>query len=222
MKTPNNEQSSADRKRWRIGLLAIALSSTVYLAGCATTAATAPEAEIGLTPGGEYTGRIRLNRFLDEPDGYCLDVPGPASNVMLQFPLVAHTCHADPLADQVFSFNDDGSGQIRWTMDEYDLCFTADSADSLANLNLKACESSPLQTFEYTAGKEIQLSGTPLCVHVERTGPASFQPVGEDQDDYGRGRSVNPQFTHLMRRLELRACGDGDPSMFRWQAMDEG
>lgn len=152
MGKPTTNMANFKTGRGRTALIAGAVFALFHLPACTTTEAATTELMAStLAPGEEYTGRIRLTRILDEPDGYCLDVPGPASNVMLQFPLVAHTCHADPLADQVFRFNDSGSGQIRWTMDEYDLCFTADSADNLANLNLKACEGSPMQTFEYTA-----------------------------------------------------------------------
>ncbi|MEM9740781.1 MAG: ricin-type beta-trefoil lectin domain protein [Pseudomonadota bacterium] len=222
MQTPPQTVAKVVPRYIGTNFIAIALTVALFVPGCITADDVSAPAATALSPGSEYTGRIRLSRFLDEPDGYCLDVPGPPQNVMLQFPLVAHTCHADPLADQVFSFNDGGSGQIRWTMEAYDLCFTADAADGKSALNLGPCEASPMQTFEYSVGREIQLSGTELCVHVERTGPGSFQPVAEGQDDYGRGRSANPQFTHLMRRLELRPCGDGDPSMSRWQAMDDG
>ncbi|MEM6534432.1 MAG: ricin-type beta-trefoil lectin domain protein [Pseudomonadota bacterium] len=192
----------------------------LVLASCETLAVST------LTPAGlsaqdGYTGRIRLTRFLDEPDGYCLDVPGPATNVMLQFPMVAHTCHFGPLPDQVFQFNTDGTGKLRWTMDEYDLCFTADKAEALSAFNLRECGSSPLQSFELTENNEFKLSGTDLCMQVERTGAGPMQPPGEGQDAYGRGRSVNAQFTHLMRRLELRTCGEGDPAMSRWQAVTE-
>lgn len=85
---------------------------------------------------------------------------------------------------------------------------------------LKACDTPDLQTFEYTSKRELKLSGSDLCVHVERTGAGQMQPPGEGQDAYGRGRSVNAQFTHLMRFLELRPCGDGDPAMSRWIATE--
>ncbi|MEM6626062.1 MAG: RICIN domain-containing protein [Pseudomonadota bacterium] len=194
------------------------------LAGCTTIADTngvsAAPATASLSDAGGYEGRVRLTRFLDEPDGYCLDVPGPEGSEMLQFPLVAHTCHADPKGDQVFSFNADGSGQIRWTTDTHDLCFTADEAVALSKLNLRACDQPELQSFIFTEKKEFQLSGTQLCVQVERTGPGPFETAEDGQDSYGRGRSVNAQFTHLMRVLELRDCGDGDPAMSRWQATE--
>ncbi|MEM8935220.1 MAG: RICIN domain-containing protein [Pseudomonadota bacterium] len=195
-----------------IGALAIGLT----ISGCETIMSTPSTPTLTSDEG--YTGRIRLTRFLDEPDGYCLDVPGPVTNIMLQFPMVAHTCHADPLGDQIFQFNEDGLGKIRWTYGEYDLCFTADAAEVGSRLNLRDCDQPASQTFEFTDANEFKLSSTNLCIQVERTGPGPQQEPAEGQDAYGRGRSVNPQFTHLMRALELRECGDGDPAMSRWQA----
>ena len=167
-----------------------------------------------------YTGRIRLSRFLDEPDGYCMDVPGPPNAPMLHLPVVAHTCHPDPYIDQVFQFNKDESGLMRWTTEGHDLCFTVNETKIGSRLGFKTCDQPAFQTFNFTARGEFKLSGTDLCLHVERTGPALRAPVAEGQDAYGRGRSVNPQFTHLMRFVELRECGDGDASMWRWQAIE--
>ncbi|MEM1110656.1 MAG: ricin-type beta-trefoil lectin domain protein [Pseudomonadota bacterium] len=177
-------------------------------------------ADPALAAKGGYEGRIRLVRFLDEPDGYCFDVPGPVGNRFTQFPLVAHTCHFDPLADQVFEFNTRGSGQLRWTYEEEDLCFEALGTDSGVNIDLRACGASAQQRFEYTGLGEFKLVGSELCIHVEKTGPGIGESAGEGQDRYGRGNSVNAQFTHLMRRLELRTCGTEDPSMSRWQSTD--
>lgn len=195
----------------------LAASMIGTLMGCDTRPPVAMDPS--LDDAGGYTGRVRLTRFLDEPDGYCLDVPGPASNPMLQFPLAAHTCHPDPYEDQVFEFNKDSGHHIRWTTQTHDLCFTADAAQALSKLNLRACDQPALQAFEYTVKRELQLKGTDLCIHVARMGPANMNPPGPGQDAYGRGRPVNPQFTHLLRTLELRQCGDGDPSMSRWQAL---
>ena len=190
----------------------------VLESACASVG-TSQLADTGLSDQGGYEGRVRLVRFLDEPDGYCLDVPGPAGSEMLEVPLVAHTCHPDPYADQVFRFNQDGSGRIRWTTDIHDLCFTPDQVASGSRLHLRTCGEHSSQAFEYTLEKEIKLTGSNLCVQVERRGAGPRQAPGEGQDAYGRGRSVNAQYTHLMRFLELRECGDGDPSMSRWMAI---
>ncbi|MEL7538080.1 MAG: RICIN domain-containing protein [Pseudomonadota bacterium] len=173
-----------------------------------------------LAADGGYEGRIRLTRFLDEPDGYCFDVPGPVDNRMKDVPMVAHTCHADPLADQVFEFNVRGNGRIRWTYEATALCFEAQAAEVGAKLDFNACGDEPTQSFDYTERGEFRLRDSSLCIHVEKTGPGPRQQPAEGQDAYGRGRSVNAQYTHLMRFLELRTCGTEDPAMSRWQSTD--
>ncbi|WP_415404643.1 hypothetical protein [Tateyamaria sp. SN3-11] len=75
----------------------------------AVTAGTAVAQGAALAEG--YEGRIRLVRFLDEPDGYCVDVPGGGDRVMLSMPAIAHTCHLDPLQDQVLLTD---GGAILW------------------------------------------------------------------------------------------------------------
>ncbi len=165
-----------------------------------------------------YTGRIRLVRFLDEPDGYCIDVPGAAGAVMLNLPPIAHTCHFDPLADQIFSFNVTGEGFIRWSQGEDEVCLTVPEPREGANLTFNTCGIDEMQSFDYTAVGEFHLRDTDLCLVVERTGPNFDETLSPDQDEYGRGRPVNPQYTHLARALQLDQCGQGDPSMARWQA----
>lgn len=209
------------RDKHNLTLMPLIGATLLALTACETVAVATPAPDAaGLKSANGYEGRVRLTRFLDEPDGYCLDVPGPVGSEMLEFPLVAHTCHADPLGDQVFQINANGSGEIRWTTDKHDLCFTATKSEAMSKLKLEACEAPERQRFEYTERREFNLSGTDLCIHVERTGAGQMQPPGEGQDAYGRGRSVNAQFTHLMRFLELRPCGDGDPSMSRWKAIE--
>ncbi|MEO1304611.1 MAG: RICIN domain-containing protein [Pseudomonadota bacterium] len=196
-----------------LGLATIGLT-----VGCANVA-TLPEQNASLTDQDGYEGRVRLVRFLDEPDGYCLDVPGPAGSELLEVPLVAHTCHPDPYLDQVFRFNQDRAREIRWTTEAHDLCFTPDAVEVGSRLHLRTCGEHPAQAFEYTIGQELKLVDANLCIQVERRGAGPRQPPGEGQDAYGRGLSVNAQYTHLMRFLELRQCGDGDPSMSRWKAI---
>ena len=203
----------------RVHRLSLAIAAGLVASACGPAFAGPMDPKLAAEDG--YEGRIRLTRFLDEPDGYCLDVPGPVDARMKQVPLVAHTCHADPLADQVFVFNRQSSGQIRWTHEEPDLCFEALSRDVNAKLDLRECADKPEQSFEYTERGEFRLEATSLCVHVQKTGPAGpGNRASDGQDGYGRGRSVNAQFTHLMRVLELRTCGTEDPAMSRWQSTE--
>ncbi|MDX8350263.1 hypothetical protein SLH49_19905 [Cognatiyoonia sp. IB215446] len=169
------------------------------------------------SPGG-YEGRIRLVRFLDEPDGYCIDVPGPADRAILAMPAIAHTCHFDPLPDQVFIFNGNGNGMIRWEFGGRSACLTAASAQAEAPFSFEDCEANELQNFTFKEIGELRLSDSDLCLAVEATGPRFDEALEPRQDARGRGRPVNPKFSHLARALQLSTCGEGDPSFQRWQA----
>jgi len=160
-----------------------------------------------------YEGRIRLVRFLDEPDGYCVDVPGGGDRIMLSMPAIAHTCHFDPLPDQVFRLN---GTAILWPHKRDPVCLSAATTSHGAGFGFEPCKGTARQSFEFAPNGEIRLAGTQLCLGVERTGPAFGQDPTPDQDAHGRGSPVNPQFSHLARALVLEECGVGDPSFQRW------
>lgn len=177
------------------------------------TAGSAAAQETDLKDG--YEGRIRLVRFLDEPDGYCVDVPGGGDRVMLSMPTIAHTCHFDPLADQVFRLD---AAAILWPHGPEPVCLSATTTSQGAGFGFETCEDAPRQSFEFAHNGEIRVAGTTLCLSVERTGPGFGQDPALDQDAHGRGRPVNPAFSHLARALVLEECGVGDPSFQRWTA----
>ncbi|MEM9784923.1 MAG: ricin-type beta-trefoil lectin domain protein [Pseudomonadota bacterium] len=198
------------------GFAAFAVAATLTAGSASAQSAVALMAD----PQG-YEGRIRLVRLLDEPDGYCIDVPGGGDRVMLHMPAIAHTCHFDPQPDQVFRFNATGRGRIVWDHDGQDMCLSAESTQASVGLRFENCNDATRQAFAFAQNGELRLLGTALCLAVERTGPQPGQALTEGQDSYGRGRPVNPQYTHLARALQLAPCGDGDPSMQRWMAMAE-
>lgn len=166
----------------------------------------------------KYEGRIRLKRFLDEPDGYCLDVPGPHTRLQLDTPAWAHTCHVDALPDQVFKYNFDGQGKFRFIFEKYDLCLTADAPHADTRLKFESCDKPKLQGFDITKRGELKFRGTNLCLFVEETGPYSNKGW---KDPFGRGRPVSAGDSHLARFLELHECGTRDPGMSRWRALVE-
>jgi len=52
---------------------------------------------------------IQLKDRLDRPDdGYCLDIPGTGSNLLLNVPLFAHNCKSGPTPDSAVTYTDDG------------------------------------------------------------------------------------------------------------------
>lgn len=205
------------------------LPHTLAVAAALGVAATLPTASFAqdkaahaaMDSADGYNGRIRLSRFLDEPDGYCIDVPGPVFDVQLQLPAIAHTCHFGPVMDQVYLFNAGGNGLINWKYQDHDVCLTATEAAKGAGFQFVACDAPDRQTFDYTDMGKLRLRGTELCIGVERTGPGFGEDLSEGMDAYGRGHSVNAQYTHLKRDLLLEACDSHERSMSTWQAYME-
>ena len=143
---------------------------------------------------------IQLTDPLDEPEYYCVDVPGAGRGVRLQSALQAHTCKAlATAADELFTMNHPNEGQIY--MGAYDLCVEAEGARAGSSLRLKPCSDSPLQLFALD-NDLIRLGGEAkdgLCLAVA---PGSGIPTGGP--------------SHLRRGLTLEACGTIDPTLARW------
>lgn len=216
-------EARVTRATW-FGLFISLLGFGAFAVAAVSTAGSANAQAVkagSLSDPNGYTGRIRLIRFLDEPDGYCIDVPGGGDRVLLNMPAIAHTCHFDPLPDQVFSFNAEGLGRIVWAGKNEPACLTAQGLLDGEGFLFMPCGDPTTQTFSYETGGALRIADSELCLSVERTGPSFRETLGETQDAYGRGRPVNPQYTHLARALTLAPCGVGDPSMQRWQALDE-
>lgn len=143
---------------------------------------------------------IQLTDPLDEPEYYCLDVPGAGLNVRLQSALQAHTCKPiATAADELFTMDHPNEGQIY--MEAYDLCVEADGAKKGTSLRLQPCSDSPHQLF--ALGKDvIRLSGggqDGLCLAVA-TG--SGIPTGGP--------------SHFRRAVTLEGCETIEPTLTRW------
>lgn len=76
---------------------------------------------------------VQLRAPLDEPEFYCLDVPGFGANAQLQADLTAHTCKPNAPDDEIFA-PDPATGQFR--MPAYDLCLAAAAARAGSALRL--------------------------------------------------------------------------------------
>ena len=143
---------------------------------------------------------IRLTDPLDEPEYYCLDVPGAGLGVRLESALQAHTCKArSTAADELFTLDHPNEGQIY--MEAYDLCVEAEEAAKGSSLRLQPCSDSPHQLFAFENG-QIRLSGdgdVGLCLAVA---PGLGIPTGGP--------------SHLRRALTLDSCETADPTLTRW------
>ncbi|PKB84261.1 MAG: hypothetical protein BZY88_00610 [SAR202 cluster bacterium Io17-Chloro-G9] len=185
----------------------LALTPTPEAPGTLSTlgvpAAQATVAPVASASGTNITGEvfIRLEDPLDEPEYYCVDVPGAGRGVQLQAALQAHTCKEVEVAeDELFTINHPSHGQL--FMKAYDLCLAADSplADSL--LHLENCSDSPLQRFSFAPSGLIQVEGgedAALCLAVA---PGPGTPTGG--------------LSHLRLDLILQNCDDADPARLRW------
>ena len=111
---------------------------------------------------------IQLTDPLDEPQFYCVDVPGAGTAVRLNSPLQAHTCKPlETAEDELFAFDHPNDGQIY--MEAYDLCVEATGTAAGSTVGLKPCSDSPNQRFVVKDGA-VSLSsvGQPdLCFAVD-------------------------------------------------------
>ena len=146
---------------------------------------------------------IQLVDPLDEPEFYCVDVPGFRASLNLEGALTAHTCKpgAD---DELFTVGHPLAGNLY--MPAYDRCVEAAGATDGAELYLKSCADEPLQRFMLTYDGQLRLDAaegsaaeTAYCLAVE---PGEGQPTGGP--------------SHLRRDLLLTPCADTDPSLTRW------
>lgn len=146
-------------------------------------------------------GLIQLLDPLDEPEFYCVDVPGFGRSLNLQGALTAHTCKpgAD---DEMFSLGQPQPGQIY--MPAYSLCVQASRPETGAALILADCIETPLQMFRFNEKGQILLedgSNVALCVTVA-------DGVGEP--------TGGP--SHLRRDLTFEDCELTDEARTIWSA----
>ena len=143
---------------------------------------------------------IQLTDPLDEPQFYCLDVPGAGTAVRLDSPLQAHTCKPLRTAeDELFTLNHPSDGQIY--MEAYNLCIEANGTAAGSTVVLQPCSDSPNQRFSIDDGS-IRLAGdgpTGLCLAVD---PKDGIPTGGP--------------SHLRRDLTLEGCDSIDTALSRW------
>ena len=164
----------------------------------ATPSASQPADTVAIEVAAEHSGGtlIQLADPLDEPEYYCVDVPGFGARLNLGAALMAHTCK--PRADdEMFAVNRPRPGNL--AMPAYELCMAADSATGGAQLHLQECSDSALQRFAHQAGGLLVLSGTELCLAVA---PEAGRPTGGP--------------SHLRRDLSLQPCSTTEPELTSW------
>ena len=98
----------------------------------------------------------------DDPRGYCIDVPGPPSNIRLDAPLQVHTCkYGEANEDQHFEW----AAPDKMHMPRYDVCLTAENVREDAQLFVQSCANAAEQSWVLTpAGRLSPTSRPDLCV----------------------------------------------------------
>ena len=162
----------------------------------APTPAAPSTTGIAIDPATAEATLVQLIDALDEPEFYCVDVPGFGRSLQLEAALMAHTCKpgAD---DEMFAVNHPGPGNL--SMPAYDLCMEADAAGSPVQLYLRECTDSTLQRFDFDPDGRLVLSGTGLCMVVS---PKDGEPTGGP--------------SHLRRDLYMLECDEAEPALRRW------
>ena len=142
---------------------------------------------------------IRLVDSLDEPEFYCVDIPGFGKNVQLEAPLMAHTLKRFGSADEMWIMNYPSEGQIYSSSTKR--CIEVESATSGAKLRLKKPSDSPLQRFDLTDKGALVLMAHP------ELGVA----VASGNGTQAGGRS------HLRRDMNLKKLSETDQALVTWK-----
>ena len=162
----------------------------------APTQAAQSAAGIDVDPSKAEATLVQLVDALDEPEYYCVDVPGFGRSLNLEAALMAHTCKPGAV-DEMFAINRPGPGNLY--MPAYDLCMEAGRAGSPVQLYLRECTGSTLQQFELDSGGGLVLVGTGLCMAVS---PEDGEPTGGP--------------SHLRRDLVMLDCGEVERALRQW------
>ncbi|MEM9401240.1 MAG: RICIN domain-containing protein [Pseudomonadota bacterium] len=174
-----------------------------------------------------YKGRMALVGKLDEPDGLCLDLPGPPFMLMLDRPAWVHTCKPGDFSDMVFQFNGSSVSAIRSDLVNPALCLNADEVAEGSLLHFVECKNdSAEQLFRHMASGQILLASTAsaelsLCLSARTaaSAPPGEPPNNEDTD--GHSMIVNLERSHVARVLELRNCKSVSLEVSQWEAYEE-
>ena len=142
---------------------------------------------------------IRLVDPLDEPEFYCVDIPGFRQNVQLEAPLMAHTLKRFGSADEMFTLNYPEEGQIYAA--EYDLCIEASGTKPGDKLMLKKPSDSHLQRFVLTEEGKLVLKDHPQIGFTVADGKGS--------------KAGGP--SHLRRDLDLQDVTQAPAKLTTWK-----
>jgi hypothetical protein len=152
----------------------------------------------------EIPVEVVLVNKLDEPRGYCLDVPGFMAEAKPEKGLQIHTCYSyrGPLAvDQAFDSDKISAGTFQ--IIQFDLCMTAQGHSEEGKLSLAPCDGGDNQQFKHESDGQIEsLAVRGNCLTAGK-GPSN------------KGGGGNP--VHLYRDLTLEDCKSSIDDRQRWR-----
>ncbi len=147
---------------------------------------------------------VTLVHKLDEPRGFCLDIPGFQTRAKPEQGLHTHSCYSyqGKLAvDQAFDATMIAKGAFR--IIAFDQCMTAPSMTAGGRLALEACDGREAQQFQHRATGQIVVLAAPEYCVTAGAGPS--RPGG----------GGNP--VHLIRGLTLETCDSSREDRQRWR-----
>jgi triacylglycerol lipase len=153
---------------------------------------------------------IRSVDDLEDPSGYCLDIPGFGARLQKDAPINAHTCKYNRPGfnvDELFEMTP--SNYLR--MPEYDLCLSAASRDEGAPVHTIDCASAAVHEWRLHADGRLTPSDAPdLCVTQSSQRVFVNSSVG----------NLTPNST---RSISLEKCANELTSRqsWRWAEPDE-
>lgn len=152
---------------------------------------------------------LRSAYDLEDPSGYCLDIPGFGPRMRKDAPITTHTCKYNRpgfSVDEIFEVT--SAEQLR--LPEYDLCLSA-KAEVGADVYTLACQPSQQQQWLVTeTGQVSPKSDAELCITLAaekeyvNTSPGNLVP-------------------NSSRSVSLQKCGSTAPryQTWKWSAPDE-
>jgi cytochrome c oxidase subunit 2 len=149
-------------------------------------------------------GNFQLRAFLDEPEGYCMDIFGYGTRANIGEPLSVHTCKPEGWRDATFTVDYPDKGQIY--APAYDRCAELTQVERGGHLFLKPCSESPLQRFFYRDDQKIEVQSGP--------GPRYCMVVHPGDGIATGGPS------HVRREVLLLACDTLEPQFAQWRLPD--
>ena len=145
-------------------------------------------------------GYFQLADALDEPEFYCLDIPGFKSSLKLDSPLMMHTCKIAKGGgdDELFAWNEPANGQIHAY--KYARCAQASQKQAGATVKLVVCGVGPMQQWVITTHGQIRLANSGLCMAADNKPGTKVGGV-----------------SNLRRNMRLQDCATYDSKLTTWK-----